>query len=134
METFLDATKIESGILDLNFKMWDYCDLIKNSMSQNIFFANKKSQKLIFECHEENLSVLCDKNKMEQVLNNLLSNAIKYSPINKNIWVKTEIRGKTLFTSVIDEGQGIPERELRTIFDSYQTASIKSTAGEKSTG
>ena len=134
IESFLNSSKIESGILDLNFKTWDYNELLKNSISQNIFFANKKSQKLIFECIEENLSVLCDKDKMEQVINNLISNAIKFSPIEKNIWIKIEKNNNQLVTSVIDEGQGIPESELKSIFKSYQTTSVKSTAGEKSTG
>ena len=134
IESFLDASKIESGILDLNFKIWDFSELIKNNISQNVFFADKKSQKLIFVCNEENLSILCDKDKIEQVINNLISNAIKFSPIGKNIWIKVEKNDNQFVTSVIDEGQGIPESELKSIFNSYQTTSVESTAGEKSTG
>jgi len=134
IENFLDATKIESGILDLEFKNWDYRELIKNSIAQNNIFANKKNQKIHFECLSEKLFVLCDKNKMEQVFNNLISNAIKYSPENKNIWIQLEQQDKQLVTKVIDEGQGIQEKELATIFNSYQITSSKSTAGEKSTG
>lgn len=134
IEDFLDASKIESGILDLNFENWNVCDLIKNSIAQNIFFAQKKSQQIFFNCKNENLLVLCDKNKMEQVINNLISNAIKFSPENTNILIKIEKRDQLLFLSVIDEGQGIPEDEIGTVFDSYRTTSIQSTAGEKSTG
>ncbi len=134
IESFLDASKIESGILDLNFKIWDFSELIKNNISQNVFFADKKSQKLIFVCNEENLSILCDKDKIEQVINNLISNAIKFSSKGKNIWIKVEKNDNQFVTSVIDEGQGIPESELKSIFNSYQTTSVESTAGEKSTG
>jgi len=134
IESFLDLSKIESGILDLNYKIWDYTELVKRCISQNIIFANKKSQKLIFKCVEINLSVLCDKDKMEQVINNLLSNAIKYSSFGKNISIMVKKHDNVIVTSVIDEGQGIPESELKLLFKSYQTTSIKSTSGEKSTG
>lgn len=134
IEEFLDASKIESGILDLKFKTWDFCEITKNSIAQNAFFANKKSQKIIFECTDEKISVLCDKNKMEQVINNLIGNAIKYSPENKSIWIRIKKTDNQLVTSVIDKGQGIPESELDSIFNSFQTTSVKSTAGEKSTG
>lgn len=134
IENFLDATKIESGILDLDFKKWNYCELIKNSITQNTFFSNKKNQKIHFECALEKPFVFCDKNKMEQVFANLISNAIKYSPENKNIWIEIEKQDKQLVTKVIDEGQGIPENELELVFNAYHTTSAKSTGGEKSTG
>lgn len=134
IESLLDVSKIESGIMDLNFKMWEFNELIKDNISQNIFFADKKSQKLIFESTENNLSVLCDKDKIEQVINNLISNAIKFSPTEKNIWIKIETNNNQVTTSVTDNGQGIPKSELEHIFKSYQTTSVQSTAGEKSTG
>lgn len=134
MESFLDASKIESGILELNFKTWEYNELLKNCISQNIIFANKKMQTLIFESNEDNHSVLCDRDKIEQSINNLISNAIKFSSLGKRIWIKIEKKNNQLITSIIDEGQGIPEDELKSIFKSYQTTTVKPTAGEKSTG
>ncbi len=134
IENFLDATKIESGIMDLDFRKWNYYELLKNSIVQNTFFANQKNQKIHFEYSSEKLFVLCDKNKMEQVFNNLISNAIKYSPQGKNIWIKLVKEGNQLATKVIDEGQGIPENELEGVFDVYKTTSTQTTGGEKSTG
>lgn len=134
MESFLDASKIESGILELNFKTWEYNELLKNCISQNIIFANKKMQTLIFESNEDNHSVFCDRDKIEQSINNLISNAIKFSSLGKRIWIKIEKKNNQLITSIIDEGQGIPEDELKSIFKSYQTTTVKPTAGEKSTG
>ena len=36
--------------------------------------------------------------------------------------------------SVSDSGQGIPEDELKTIFDKFQQTSTRSTEGEKGSG
>lgn len=131
---FLDSSKIESGILDLDFQEWDYCDIIKGCINQNIIFAEKKGQEIIFETEYPEMKILCDKNKMEQVINNLLSNAIKYSDHEKRIWVRLEKGDNGIFTRVIDEGKGIPENEIDAVFQVYQTTSTQSTAGEKSTG
>jgi signal transduction histidine kinase len=39
-----------------------------------------------------------------------------------------------IVTQIKDEGQGIPEDELESIFSAYQTTTVKSTNHEKSTG
>ncbi|WP_297087220.1 hybrid sensor histidine kinase/response regulator [uncultured Draconibacterium sp.] len=134
IEDFLDTSKIESGILDLDFKEWDFYQIVSNCIAQNQMFAKKKSQLIIFEKAGEQTKVLCDKDKIEQVINNLLSNAIKYSHDGKTIWIKVNTEDSQLVTRVIDEGKGIAEEELNFLFKDFQTTSTKSTAGEKSTG
>ena len=134
IESFLDISKIESGILDLNVNEYDYCEFVQSCIKQNDLFAKKKSQKIIFECNTAQIKCLFDKEKMEQVLNNLISNAIKYSHENKKIWINIQVKGKHLQTKIKDEGQGIPKEEMNRIFSAYETTSVKSTGNEKSTG
>jgi signal transduction histidine kinase len=134
INSFLDISKIESGILDLSFKEFNYLQIVKNCIEQNKMFANEKSQKINLEYSLDNLSVLCDKDKIEQVINNLLSNAIKYSDQGKNIWIKVVKEPQKIVTSVIDEGKGVAKEELNNMFKAFQTTSTTSTAKEKSTG
>lgn len=134
IEEFLDVSKIESGILDLNFKSWDYNEIVAECIKQNKLFAKKKSQQIIYETSKEKIMVICDKDKIEQVINNLLSNAIKYSNKGKKIWIQVTTADNRLNTAVKDQGKGIAKNELPTIFTDYQTTSTHSTAGEKSTG
>jgi len=134
IESFLDVSKIESGILDLHFKEYNYSEFVQSCIAQNAIFAKKKSQEILFNCINPKLMLTFDKNKIEQVLNNLLSNAIKYSHPNKKIWVTIKIEDHNVITQVKDEGQGIPENELDSIFGVYKTTSVKSTNSEKSTG
>ena len=44
------------------------------------------------------------------------------------------MRGAKIQFSVIDQGQGIPEKEIEQVFIPFRKTSVKSTAGEKSTG
>jgi len=131
---YLDASKIESGILDLDFTENDYCELVQSCISQNSIYAQKKSQQIIFNCEQTKIKLSADRNKIEEVLTNLLSNAIKYSHKNKKIWVNIRIENNNLITEVKDEGQGIPENELASVFIAYKTTSVKPTNNEKSTG
>lgn len=134
IESFLDISKIESGILGLHTEKNDYCTFVKSCISQNELFAHKKSQEIIFNCESPKTILSFDKNKIEQVLSNLIGNAIKYSYSTKKIWVNIEIQNNHMVTHVIDEGQGIPEDELPNVFKAFKTSSSKPTDDEKSTG
>lgn len=131
---FLDVSKIEAGVFDLNISEQEYLTFVRENIVQNKILARSKSQKINIRSDQNSIIASFDKNKIQQVLNNLLSNAIKYSAYNTSIVIDiTEINNK-IVTKVIDQGQGIPEEELSTLFKPFQTTSVKSTDNEKSTG
>ena len=131
---FLDASKIEAGIFDLNLSIHDYVKFVKDNIRLNEILARSKSQEIILQCSHEDIPTRFDSNKMQQVLNNLLSNAIKYSFPNTRIIVEVVIHDQEIQTKVIDQGQGIPEDELPKLFRAFQTTSVKPTGNEKATG
>ncbi|HEX2908821.1 MAG TPA: GAF domain-containing sensor histidine kinase [Phototrophicaceae bacterium] len=67
--------------------------------------------------------VFLDQNRMQEILMNLLSNAIKYSPSGGKI--ELEIKCSPAQTSlwVRDEGIGIPEADLKHLFEVFHRAS-----------
>ena len=82
--------------------------------------------------------VRADEKMVEQILTNLLSNAIKFSPEGASITVALtddEIHADgmplpAVRLTVDDEGVGVPEDELETIFEKFQQSSrTKSGAG-----
>ena len=134
IEDFLDISKIEAGIFDLNLTNQDYISFIRNNVKLNEKLARNKSQKILVRTNLPQILLSFDKNKLDQVLNNLLSNAIKYSFPDTKIVIDISIIDNELITKIIDEGQGIPADELATIFQPFQTTSVKATSNEKSTG
>lgn len=130
----LDISKIESGRLELEITKNDYVDFLKNNIDLNKYFANEKGISINLILENTIPLVDFDKNKFEQVLNNLISNAIKYSYPDTTIHIEVARQGNFVVTKVIDQGQGIPEDEMPYIFKAFQRASVKPTAGEKSTG
>lgn len=132
--SFLDVSKIEAGIFELDIKKHDYVSFVKDVVEQNSLFAKNKSQNIFLKTELDTLELAFDKDKLEQVLSNLLSNAIKYSFPGKNMQVTIVVSNDKLITKVIDNGQGIPDDEIPNLFNPYLGTSVKSTAGEKSTG
>lgn len=131
---FLDISKMESGNIELEEEMIDVRYFLESSIQFNQIFANKKNINLVGEIKLKDLKTAFDKNKMNQVLNNLITNAIKFSHEGTSIHLKAQQKGNQLLLSLQDEGQGIPKNEITHLFDPFAKTSVKSTAGEKSTG
>ena len=134
INNYLDVSKIEAGIFDLNLTQQDYISFVHENVKLNEMLAKKKLQQIHIESDIQELQLSFDKNKLEQVLNNLLGNAIKYSLPNTRIKILISLSENEMITSFVDEGQGIPANELSIVFNPFQTTSIKPTSNEKATG
>jgi signal transduction histidine kinase len=69
--------------------------------------------------------------RIRQVLRNLLSNAIKFAPASSAIGVKiSENIDCTITVSARDEGSGIPEDEIESVFEKFvRSSDTKTGAG-----
>ena len=63
-----------------------------------------------------------DKKLIRQVMNNLISNAIKYSPQGKSVTISLKQTNEAMTLSVRDEGIGIPEADLKYLFEPFHRA------------
>ena len=134
MHDFLDISKIEAGIFELNLKEQNYQSIVNDCIIQLSFKAKNKSQEIVVKSEIPEMIVFLDRDKIQQVLSNLLSNAIKYSHSNTKIEIHVSIKNNELTTCVIDQGQGIPQEELSKLFKTFKTTSVRSTDNEQSTG
>ena len=134
LNNLLDVTKIESGHYDLQFQQVKIVDLIQEIIKENKINADKKQIALEFSVSDNLPTISIDLNQVNQALSNLVSNSIKYSHPNTVVEITAEIKEAEMIISVIDQGQGIPETELANVFVPFNKTSVRSTAGEKSTG
>ncbi len=73
---------------------------------------------------DKNITYLkLDKKLLTHILFNILSNAIKFSPANSEVIFKALKRNKQLEIEIKDQGVGIPEKELKHIFQPFYRSS-----------
>lgn len=130
----LDISHLESGKMTLTTDVVNIEKLIRDIISSNRFIAREKNITLEANIDADLPALLLDEQKIRQVLNNLITNAVKFSFSETIITVSVQKQPESLLFKVKDQGQGIPESELDKLFKPYQTTSVKSTQGEKSTG
>ena len=109
-------------------------NLLKDNIMLNQFITDivnetqpiaKNSGITIYFDSERDIKVLADPMQLERVIKNLISNAISHSNTKDRIDVKIgEIPGFVTI-SVIDYGQGVPQKELKLIFNKYYSAAKK---------
>lgn len=134
LNDLLDVSAIESGKLSLDLIKTDLVAVVKKNVELNNVIAQKKNIRILFNQSEPMPEMVFDIGKIEQVLNNLISNAVKFSEPGKNVIVGITSNATECIVSVADQGPGIPEEEIGNIFKPFKRTSVKSTAGEKSTG
>jgi len=79
-------------------------------------------------------SIMCDENKLRQVLVNLLDNGIKYSPDGGKVGIRLERDGNGCLIEVSDEGLGIPSSEREKIFEKFYRLDPQQTKGVGGSG
>jgi signal transduction histidine kinase len=68
------------------------------------------------------LTVLCDRDRMLQVMWNLLSNAIKFTPSGGSVSVRGERQGGEITIAIGDTGIGISPEHLPFVFQRFWQA------------
>ena len=57
--------------------------------------------------------------RIVQVFRNLLGNALSFSPARGHVWVRARLVGTMAEVAIEDEGPGIPEQKLESIFERF---------------
>jgi signal transduction histidine kinase len=78
---------------------------------------------------EDEAVIIGDKLLLQLAINNLLDNAIKYSGKDTLVLLKVFQDNKKIYFQVIDEGQGVPEKEQGKIFEKYYRGAQMQTKG-----
>lgn len=130
----LHISKIEAGKLHLELQDTDLSALLESSVELNRLLAGRKQIDIMLSKGSDLPRLRVDAPKIEQVLNNLISNAVKFSHPNTTVEVRAARRERDVVVDVSDKGLGIPPEEMDILFIPFASHSVKSTAGEPSTG
>ena len=125
---------VGESTFDLKLKPFDFRESVNRSIHDYRFQTQFKSIELITDFPEEPLMTLANEKWMAGIVDNLISNAIKYSPENSTVTLKLGRENGHVRFEVIDQGAGIPEEDLPSLFKKFSKATPTPTAGEESTG
>jgi signal transduction histidine kinase/ActR/RegA family two-component response regulator len=117
----LDLSRIESGRYSLSNEPVEVISVVDELISFMQPLADKNHVTLTFK-HSgfDHLITITDRTRLKQILINLVSNAIKYNRENGSVDITIEKDAKLIKFHVTDTGFGIPEAELKNIFNPFQ--------------
>jgi len=117
----LDLSRIQAGDRKFVAAPFDICEvarLILISFEQKI---DQKHLEVEFECEQENMYVLADRDAMYQIVYNLVDNAVKFSEERGTlrIAIDTRKKGQKVRVRVYNRGQGIAKEDLPYVFERF---------------
>jgi signal transduction histidine kinase len=115
----LELAAAEAGRLAIHREPHDAGAILTDAIEMMQPLAAQKSLTLSRECPNEPLRVLCDRERILEVLSNLIGNAIKFGPESGTVSVTARASGGDAWFSVTDTGPGIPPEQLSCIFDRF---------------
>jgi signal transduction histidine kinase len=94
------------------------------------FFANTQNVSIIFE-NKNNLSVVTDEDYLKTIMQNLTNNAIKALKNTPNAQITWQARqeGEQIVLSIIDNGEGVSEQQLKTLYSDEAAIGSKTGLG-----
>jgi two-component system sensor histidine kinase KdpD len=126
----LDITRLEAGAVRLKEEPCDVQDLVGCAIAA--IERRLGTRKVVVRLQQELPFVTMDMALMTQVLVNLFDNALKYSPIESDIEISAGTDGSLLTLEVTDCGPGVPEDDLKRIFEKFYR--IQVPEGVRGTG
>ncbi|WP_078555078.1 ATP-binding protein [Bacillus alkalicellulosilyticus] len=114
---FLDLQRMESGKQTYHKKAVNMGQLIEQI--SDIFNEQHLERKILITDMTSKAVVFADEEKMVQLFTNLISNAIKFSPDGDPVELELKNSDFTLEIAVKDSGLGIPETEIKNLFQKF---------------
>lgn len=125
-------TRIDEGKLEVTKNP----EIVEEVISQSLSHIKKRIQdiKIKIEMPDKILFVPMDAKLIEQVFINLIDNAIKYSNGACEIKISVYELGNNVAFEVIDNGPGINEKVIDSIFDRFFTGELNYSDSRKGVG
>ena len=124
----LDFSKIESGEFSLYETPSNLFEAMEVAVSTFASLSRKKKiNYYVFIDTAIPKTLLCDVQRLKQVMSNLISNAIKFTPEGGEVFVRVELLEQEgdhakIHFSVKDSGIGIAEDKIASVFQAFSQA------------
>jgi signal transduction histidine kinase len=115
LDNLLEWSKAQNEYLQIKYEQFDLHALILNIFT--LFELASVSKNIELQCIvHKGTAVNTDKNILSTILRNLIDNALKFTPEGGVISISCVIGDGSIEIHVEDNGPGIPEDKLKTLF------------------
>ena len=125
----LDVVSIEAGRLAMVLEEQDASDLVREALELFQPAAAAKGITIRTDVKTPSLRTRYDHDRILQVFSNLLGNAIKFTPKGGKIDIVAERVDHELRFSIVDDGVGIAQDKLGTVFERFWQVARQDRAG-----
>jgi len=120
VNALLGSQKFDTSQMQLKLEVCDLQLLVDEAADMMRSLAEAK--KLTLELSTVSCSVVCDRQKLREVLVNLLANAIKFTPPRTKISISFQEHQDQIEVKIIDQGPGVPVEYRESIFRDFEQA------------
>lgn len=117
-DLFLIARSL-SGVADMRKDQIALCDLVDHVCTELRAVATRNNAEIVADTPAQRLYVDGDEGRLRQLILILVDNALRHGPAGVRIDVKLTQDDGTATLVVADNGSGIPEAELKRVFDRF---------------
>lgn len=118
VRNFLDASRIEAGVLRPHRRAQDLRELILGAVARVGWVVGSRGVQVLVP--DDLPSVACDYQQVEQVVVNLLENAALHAGSDAPITVRAAREGTHARVEVADHGSGVPAAERSRLFQPFE--------------
>ncbi|OGD97182.1 hypothetical protein A3A49_02240 [Candidatus Curtissbacteria bacterium RIFCSPLOWO2_01_FULL_38_11b] len=129
----LNISRIESGRLALILSEIDLVDLANDVVEEVLPKALERKISLKIDSKSVS-SVLCDKDKIHEVIINLIGNSLKFTKPGGNIVISFDQKPPYVYFSVTDTGVGVTKRDMDRLFKKFSMVEHSYVAASTSGG
>ncbi|HEY5952245.1 MAG TPA: ATP-binding protein, partial [Kofleriaceae bacterium] len=126
VDDLLDISRITANKIELRPETIDLRGVVESAITTSKPRISARRHTLVTSLGDREIPVTVDSVRLVQVISNLLNNAARYTQPNGRIEVSCGVVDERAFVSLRDNGIGIPEELLPTIFDMFVQERVRS--------
>ena len=119
----LDVSRLEAGTMDYEMSPQDLNEVARTVVDEFSLKAEERRIKLSVTANADVIPVVCDRDRMIQVVGNLIDNALKFAPLDSaidvNLAYNAQNGASAVTLSVADKGPGVPDAHKKQVFEKF---------------